>query len=36
MLIIKCSEADSNYKKIKLALNKGEFTSADKMVGSLE
>lgn len=30
MLIIKCSEADSNYKKIKFAINKGEVNNADK------
>lgn len=30
MLIIKCSEADSNYKKIKLAINKGEVNTAEK------
>eukprot|EP00347_Sterkiella_histriomuscorum_P023285 403335232 len=36
MLIIKCSEADSNYKKIKQAINKGEVNSAEKMVSLVE
>lgn len=30
MLIIKCSEADSNYKKIKIAINKGDPSNAEK------
>ena len=30
MLIIKCSEADNNYKKIKTAINHGEVNNADK------
>jgi hypothetical protein len=32
MLIIKCSEADGNYKKIRQALNKGEPNVVDKLV----
>lgn len=30
MLIIKCSDADSAYKKIKQALNKGDVNQAEK------
>ena len=33
MLIIKCSDADSNFKKIKKALSQGEYSAADKLVG---
>lgn len=36
MLIIKCSDADSNFKKIKKALSQGEYSTADKLVGQLE
>lgn len=30
MLIIKCTEADSNYKKIKACLNKADLNAAEK------
>jgi predicted Zn-ribbon and HTH transcriptional regulator len=36
MLIIKCSDADSNFKKIKKALAQGEYSTADKIVTQLE
>jgi hypothetical protein len=30
MLILKCGEADNNYKKIKQYLNKGDVNTAEK------
>ena len=36
MLVLKCGEADSNYKKIKNSLNKGDVNTAEKIVSSME
>lgn len=30
LLIIKCGEADSNYKKIKMLMGKGDYSKAEK------
>lgn len=36
MLIIKCTEADSNYKKIKNCLNKSDLNGAEKLLSMME
>ena len=36
MMILKCSEADSNYKKIRALFNKADLNGAEKLLTSME